>query len=618
MGAMNASVIRSRYLAFFRERGHKEIPSAPLVPENDPTTLFTSSGMQPLVPYLLGQPHPLGKRLVNSQKCVRFQDIDEVGDNRHTTFFEMLGNWSLGDYFKRDQLPWIFTFLTQEIGLDPRRLYVTVFEGDASVSKDTESIAIWKELFASVGIDAKEGERIFAYPAKKNWWSRAGEPQYMPPGEPGGPDSEVFFDFGEHRRLHEQSLWNDQPCHPNCDCGRFMEIGNSVFMQYQKKADGSIQELPQKNVDFGGGLERIAAAANDNPDVFLIDLFSPMISILEQCSRTSYGQNQEPTKSMRIIADHLRALIMMIVDGVLPSNKHQGYALRRLIRRSLLHAKILRIADMTYLSEITEQVVDAYRDPYPSIVECRQTIIDTLHEESTRFAKTLERGMKEIESADVIDGKLAFHLYESFGFPWEMTVEIASNRGQTIDRKQFEDEFRKHQELSRTASAGMFKGGLVDHSEETTRLHTAHHLFLAALQKIVDPSIRQRGSNITAERLRIDVNLQRPLTEEDRHRVEELVNKKIREGLPVIRVDMEKKEAEKIGAQMEFGKKYPDRVSVYFIGSQDNFFSAEFCGGPHVNNTSEIANEGQVFKIFKEEAIGHGVRRFKAGIVSVV
>ncbi|MCX8008721.1 MAG: alanine--tRNA ligase [Patescibacteria group bacterium] len=613
---MTSSDIRSSYIDFFVQRNHKEIPSAPLIPENDPTTLFTSSGMQPLVPYLLGQPHPLGKRLVNSQKSIRFQDIDEVGDNRHTTFFEMLGNWSLGDYFKKEQLFWIFTFLTEELSLDPRRLYVTVFEGNDTVPKDTESVHLWKEIFSSVRIDAKEGERIFAYPAKKNWWSRAGEPEHMPPGEPGGPDSEIFFDFGEDLRLHERSPWKSQLCHPNCDCGRFMEIGNSVFMQYRKCDDGSLQELRQKNVDFGGGLERIAASINDNPDVFTIDLFVPIITILSDMTKTQYGNDGETTRSMRIIADHVRAAVFLISDRVIPSNKQQGYVLRRLIRRILMHGRKLGISEKGYLRHLVDPIVDAYKEAYPTVCSEKQTMYHVFEEESNRFMKSLDKGMREIEKISMLDGKVAFYLYESYGFPWEMTAEIAIERGQTIDRQQFEEEFKKHQDISRTAAAGMFAGGLEDHSQETIRLHTAHHLFLAALQKIVDSSIRQRGSNITAERLRIDVSLSRGLTQEEKEKVEALVNEKIQEGLPVIRVDMDKKDAEKIGAQMEFGKKYPDRVSVYFIGSQDNFFSAEFCGGPHVSNTKELGEGGKRFKIFKEESIGTGMRRFKAGLIN--
>lgn len=598
--------VRSKFLSYYQSRGHAVIPSASLVPENDPTTLFTSSGMQPLIPYLLGQAHPLGKRLANSQKSFRSQDIDEVGDNRHTTFFEMLGNWSLGDYFKEEQLPWIFGFLTDELGLDPKRLYVSVFEGAGSVPKDDQSIAIWKELFAKKGIDANVGERIFTYPAKKNWWSRSGEPENMPAGEPGGPDSEVFFDFGKEREFHEHSPWKNNPCHPNCDCGRFMEVANSVFMQYQKQADGSLQELSQKNVDFGGGLERMVAATNDDPDVFASDLFLPIIQRLETLSGRSYRSSQETTRGMRIIADHTKAAVMMMVDGVLPSNKGQGYVLRRLIRRSLLYGRKLGLTkDFSYLGRLAEPVAGMYQHGYPEVTEKIAEISLIVEEEALRFGKTLERGLSEMGKVPVLDGHIAFSLYETYGFPWEMTVEIATEKGQTVDRGQFEEEFNKHKERSRTAAAGMFKGGLADHSTETTRLHTAHHLLLAALQKIVDPSIRQRGSNITAERLRMDVNFSRKFEPDELSKVEAMVNDAIQKNYPVTRLEMDKAEAEKIGAQMEFGHKYPEKVSVYIVGEKDSFFSAEFCGGPHVGFTGELGH----FTIRKEESAGSGIRR---------
>lgn len=606
MFLMKSTQLRQKYIVFFTKRGHKEIPSANLVPENDPTTLFTSSGMQPLIPYLLGAKHPLGTRLVDSQKSFRSQDIDEVGDNRHTTFFEMLGNWSLGDYFKSEQLPWIFEFLTKELGLDPKKLYVSVFEGNDSVPKDTDSISIWKNIFKTVDIDAKEGERIFIYPAKKNWWSRSGEPVNMPPGEPGGPDSEVFYDFGI---AHNPAF--GETCHPNCDCGRFMEIANSVFMQYKKLDDGSLEELSQKNVDFGGGLERQLAAVNNDPDVFKTDFFAPLLQILEEVSGKKYSDSSDITRSMRIIADHIRASVMMMADGVLPSNKAQGYILRRLIRRSLLHGRKLGLSkDLTYIGKLVAPVVSVYADAYPTVSEKAEQITAMLQEEALRFGRTLEKGMSEIEKIDALDGKNAFILYETYGFPWEMTVEVATEKGQVVDRAQFEVEFKKHQELSRTAAKGMFKGGLADGSVQTTRLHTAHHLLLASLQKLIDPSIKQRGSNITKDRLRIDVNLQRKLTPEEIEKIETLVNQKITEHIDVLNVAMDRLEAEKIGAQMEFGQKYPDRVSVYFIGDPKEYFSAEFCGGPHVKNTEEIG----IFKIIKEESSGSGIRRIYATV----
>ncbi|RJR16286.1 alanine--tRNA ligase [Candidatus Microgenomates bacterium] len=621
---MQTSDVRRKFIDFYVKRGHKEIPSAPLVPLNDPTTLFTSSGMQPLVPYLLGQPHPQGKRIVDSQKSFRSQDIEEVGDNRHTTFFEMLGNWSLGDYFKEKQLPWFFEFLTQELGLEPKRLYVTVFEGNESVPKDTESISIWQEIFSQVGIDAQENERIFTYSASKNWWSRSGEPDNMPAGEPGGPDSEVFFDFGEHLRLHENSPWKNEKCHPNCDCGRFLEIGNSVFMQYVKQTDESLKELSDKVVDFGGGLERLVAATNDNPDVFRIDLFTSIIRIIEGGAKAHYGESLEATRAMRIIADHVRAATMIMADGVAPSNKTQGYVVRRLLRRSIKYAKQIS-AKEGFVADLGQEVLRLYHDTYPVSSETENQIIESLKQEETKFNKMIGKGLKEIEKYPTLTGTLAFKLYETYGFPWEMTEEIARERGQKVEKGEFENEFQKHQELSRTAAKGMFKGGLADQSTETTRLHTAHHLLLAALQKEIDPNIKQRGSNITAERLRIDFSLNRALTDEEKQKVEELVNQKIAESLPVTRVEMKKEAAEKVGAQMEFGAKYPDTVSVYFVGlkpdvkpedaTSDDYFSAEFCGGPHVTNTSEIGTGGKKFKIVKEESVGSGVRRIKGVLI---
>ncbi|OGG11661.1 hypothetical protein A2Z00_01625 [Candidatus Gottesmanbacteria bacterium RBG_13_45_10] len=620
---MKSSQVRQRYIDFFKKRGHVQIPSAPLVPQNDPTTLFNSSGMQPLITYILGEPHPLGKRLVDSQKAIRLQDIDEVGDNRHTTFFEMLGNWSLGDYFKKEQLPWIFEFLTKELGLDPKRLYVSVFKGEGSVPKDTESINIWKEIFAGVGIDAKENERIFTYPASKNWWSRSGEPKDMPPGEPGGPDSEVFYDFGPSTssgQARHTSRFGPH-CHPNCDCGRFMEIANSVFMQYQKPAfakatageakSGQLVELKQKVVDFGGGLERMVAVTENNPDIFTTDMFSSIIRIIELNSGKTYGEHVEQTKAMRIIADHMRASAMLIADNVFPSNKMQGYILRRLIRRSLLYGRRLGLSkDLSYIGRLIEPVALTYEKAYPDVVEKAKEIQLILQEEALRFAKTLDRGLAEIEKVKKLDGKIAFNLYETYGFPWEMTVEIAAEKDQAVDRGQFETEFKKHQALSRTAAAGMFKGGLADHGVETTKLHTAHHLLLASLQKVVDPTIKQRGSNITAERLRMDFNFSRKITPEEIKMVEDLVNEAIKKDMPVTREEMPREEAEKIGAEMEFGTKYPDRVSVYFVGNKPEYFSKEFCGGPHVTHTGALGN----FKILKEESSGSGIRRIYATV----
>lgn len=618
---MQSADIRKKFIGFYVAQGHAEIPSAPIMPLNDPSTLFTSSGMQPLVPYLLGQKHPVGNRLVNSQKSFRAQDIEEVGDNRHTTFFEMLGNWSLGDYFKKEQLPWIFTFLTKELLLDPTRLYVSVFEGNGAVPKDTVSIEIWKELFKGVGIDAKVGERIFTYPAKKNWWSRSGEPDNMPPGEPGGPDSEVFFDFGVSLGLHEKSIYKNETCHPNCDCGRFMEIANSVFMQYQKQEDGTLKELSQKNVDFGGGLERMTAAVADDPDVFTTDLFAPIIDELEAFSGKKYGISLAETQAMRVVADHLKAATFMINEGLFPGNKQQGYVLRRLIRRSVV--KIHQLGGTGSKSELGARVYQAVGKIYDGVYFQSQSeefraLGQVLAEEINRFEKVLKKGMSELSKHETITGTVAFDLLQSFGFPWELTYELALEKGQQVDRDEFQKEFRKHQELSRSAAAGMFKGGLADHSEATTKLHTAHHLLLASLQQLIDPAIKQRGSNITAERLRIDVSFGRKFTPEELKNVEDLVNKKIKENLKVTRVEMPKEAAEKIGAQMEFGTKYPDRVSVYIVGlnekveptsaSRNDYFSAEFCGGPHVTFTGTLGH----FTIVKEDASSAGVRRLYA------
>ncbi|MFZ2025402.1 MAG: alanine--tRNA ligase [Microgenomates group bacterium] len=608
---MTANEIREKYLKFFSSapRNHSVIPSAPLVPENDPTTLFNSAGMQPLIPYLLGQPHPQGKRLVNSQKSFRSQDIDEIGDNRHMTFFEMLGNWSLGDYFKSEQLHWFFEFVTKELGLDPNRIYVSVFAGGDSVAKDDESTLIWKSLGIS-------DDHIFSYDVEKNWWSRSGTPEKMPAGELGGPDSEMFYDFGAELQLHENSQYKNDTCHPNCDCGRFLEIGNSVFMQYKKMADGTLEELPQKNVDFGGGLERLNAAANDKPDSFLTDSFSSIISEIEKVSSKKYGTNAETTRSMRIIADHMRGAVMMITDGVVPSNKQQGYILRKLIRRSMLHAKRLGIEKSEdFIPTLVAPIAEMFALAYPEVGVQQQTTLTTILDEGKRFGKTIEKGLKELEKMDTVDGKEAFTLYETYGFPWELTEEIVTSRGQTVNRQQFEDAFKQHQLLSRTASAGMFKGGLADHSVETTRLHTTHHLLLRALQEVIDPTIKQRGSNITVERLRMDFNFARKVTPEELKEVENLVNKKISENLSVTRLEMPRDIAENTGAQMEFGHKYPDNVSVYFVGlkkgttpetvQKGEYYSAEFCGGPHVSFTGELGH----FTIDKEESASAGIRR---------
>lgn len=581
---------RQKYLNFFKARGHVIIPSASLVPQNDPTTLFTGSGMQPLVPYLLGKNHPAGARLVNSQKCFRSMDIEEVGDNRHTTFFEMLGNWSLGDYFKKEQLPWFFEFLTKEVGISAERLWVTCFEGDEKngIERDTKSAEIWKGL----GIP---DERILFYGAK-NWWSRAGEPENMPAGEPGGPDSEVFYEFANVR--HDPKFGAE--CHPNCDCGRFMEIGNSVFMQYIKMPDGTFGLLPKQNVDFGGGLERITAAANDDPDVFNVDALASMIKVLGSLSGSSYTDSAK-TRSFRIVADHIRAAASLIADGVRPSNTDQGYFVRRLIRRAVQHADRLGVP----------------KGALAKLVEEKEAAL-VINTEEDAFRETLVRGLLELEKG--ID---AFTLFSTYGFPFELTKELLAEKGIPVDEKKFKEEMKKHQELSRAGAEQKFKGGLADQSEAVVRLHTAHHLLLKALQNVLGPQVKQRGSNITGERLRIDFSHGEKMTDEQKREVARIVNEQIDAMLPVIHSVLPRYEAERLGAEMEFGQKYPDRVSVYSIGPTgataenpqfEKAFSIEFCGGPHVENTGELAKAGH-FKILKEEASSAGVRRVKAVLI---
>ncbi len=638
---MNISEIRQKYFDFFQAQGHAHIPSAPLVPQNDPTTLFTGSGMQPLIPYLLGKDHPSGKRLVDSQKSFRAEDIEEVGDNRHTTFFEMLGNWSLGDYFKKEQLPWFFEFLTKEVGLDASKLYVTAFIGDEQngIPKDTESTAIWKELFVSEGIDAEiveigsesdgyrlgmRGGRIFYYDARKNWWSRSGIPENMPAGEPGGPDSEVFYDFGTP---HDAKFGDE--CHPNCDCGRFLEIGNSVFMQYIKKDDGTFALLPKQNVDFGGGLERIAAAHNGNPDVFRIDAFLEIIQLLEHFSKKGYDDGRY-TRSFRIVADHIRATTFMLADGVKPSNAERGYVLRRLIRRASWHASKLGVEDKdiddSMLMRAAVMTIEKYKAAYPELggEAMYELIRAEIQKEELQFAHVLTQGVKEwqkeLDTATnkVLGGDAIFKLVTTHGLPYEMIEELAAEREIDLDETGFKVHMQKHREISRAGIVQKFKGGLADTSEKTTRLHTAHHLLLKALQQVLGAHVKQRGSNITQERLRIDFSHGEKVTKEQLIEVERIVNEKIQEALPVTHSTIAKDEAEKLGAEHEFGAKYPDMVSVYAVGPSgateenpqfEKAFSVEFCGGPHVTNTSELKG---TFKVQKEEAVAAGIRRIKA------
>lgn len=620
---MTAQELRQKYLKFFESKGHKIIPSASLVPENDPTTLFTGSGMQPMVQYLLGEKHPLGSRLTDSQKCFRTQDIEEVGDNRHTTVFEMLGNWSLGDYFKKEQISWMFEFLTKEIGLDPNKLYVTVFRGneELEIPKDTDAAGFWKEEFAKAGIEAKEvdfserdgmqGGRIFYYDEKKNWWSRAGVPSNMPIGEPGGPDSEMFWDFGEELRLHENSEFKNEPCHVNCDCGRFVEIGNNVFMQY-KKTEKGFEPLPKGNIDFGGGFERLAAAKENTPDVFLTDLFMPIIKKLEELSGKKYSDNEEIKRSFRVIADHLKASTFLIADGVAPSNTERGYFLRRLIRRAIRYGKLIDI-EKDFIISISEVVIGSYGDQYPELINNKDNIFFELKKEEHKFSKTLEKGTREFEKKisdkKTLDGAESFDLYQSYGFPLELISEMAKEKGVDVDVARFEEELKKHQELSRTASAGMFKGGLQDSGEDTAKLHTATHLLLAALRSVLGNHVYQKGSNITAERLRFDFSHPEKMTSKQTEAVENLVNEAIDANLEVSREEMKIEDARNRGVMGVFDDKYGEKVIVYsIIDPKARIFSHEMCGGPHADRTGELGK----FKIVKEEASSAGVRRIKA------
>lgn len=610
---MTVNELRTKYLEFFRSRGHAIIPSASLIPDNDPSTLFSGSGMQAMVPYLLGEKHPLGTKIADSQKCFRAQDMDEVGDNRHTTFFEMLGNWSLGDYFKAEQIEWIFEFLTKEVGLDPNRIYVSVFRGDEKlgIPKDAEAVSCWKEQFSKVGIEAKDidfserdgmqGGKIFYYDTKKNWWARVINPEEMPIGEPGGPDSEMFWDFGAQLKIHENSSYKDQPCHINCDCGRFLEIGNNVFMQYIKTERG-FEPLPKGNIDFGGGLERVLAAKNDNPDIFTTDLFASLIGKIEKLTGKEYKGNEY---GFRVIVDHIKAATFIIGDdkGMVPSNADQGYVIRRLIRRAARYGKQLGINSI-FASKIAEGVIDMYQDAYPELIKNKDFIINQLVKEEEKFKETLERGLKEFERLEKISGHDAFDLYQTYGFPFEMTEELAKEKGIEIDEAGFLEEMKKHQELSRTASAGMFKGGLADSSEATIKYHTAAHLMLSALRQVLGEGVIQRGSNITPERLRFDFAHSEKMTPEQIKQVENIVNEQIQKDLPVVCEEMNLDEAKAKGAMGVFESKYGERVKVYSIGQ----FSNEICGGPHVERTGVLGK----FRIQKEESSSAGVRRIKA------
>ncbi len=657
--SMNTQDIRKNYLKFFESKQHTVIDRDSLYLKDDPTTLFTGSGMQPLIPYLLGKEHPKGVRLVDSQTCFRGQDVEEVGDNRHTTFFEMLGNWSLGDYFKKDQISWFFEFLVDEVGLDPNKIYVTCFIGsdEHGIPRDDESAKIWQDLFKSKGIDAKiaeigsakdgdkrgikTSEKIFFYDDGENWWSRNGGLATTPMGDPCGPDSEVFYDFGPDN--HADGFGK---AHPASDSGQFMEIGNQVFMEYRRTEKG-FEPLAKKNVDFGGGLERIAAAAINNPDVFKISLLWPIVEKLEKLSKKKYDDH---TVSMRVIADHLRGATFLAVDGVVPSNKEQGYVMRRLIRRAMVKAHDLGI-EQNFLEEIVPVIVDLYHEDFPEVAKDRQKIIDVLVREEKAFRQTLRKGLNEFEKMmlikmeirkfedktetgahnvnetqefkreykPVIQGKDAFKLYDTYGFPLEITVEESEKRGIELDEKFYSDyktEMELQRQRSQTAGKGVFKGGLADHSEDTKKHHTATHLMYEALRQVLGEHVVQRGSKVTADRTRFDFSHPEKMTPEQKEQVEKTVNEQIKLDLGVSFAEYKTEEAFKMGAKGAFGDKYGDTVKVYTMGAQGKKpFSVEICGGPHVDHTGQLADANKTFKITKEEASSAGVRRIKASLL---
>lgn len=621
---MNASEIRQKFLEYQTARGHQVIAPARLVLENDPTTLFTGSGMQPLLPYLLGEPHPAGQRLADSQPCLRLQDIEDVGDPRHTTVFEMLGNWSLGDYFKQEQIPAFFKFLTEIVGLDPHKIYVTCFIGNEKygIPKDTESAEIWQRVFAEAGVQAeiaeigssedgakrgiKENEHIFFYDDHENWWSRGGGVETTPIGDPCGPDSEVFYDFGEDK----QDVAKYGKSHPASDGARFMEIGNQVFMQYKRNQDGTFSELTKKNIDFGAGLERIAAAAMDSFDVFETSLLKPIITKLEAISGLSYADH---TEEMRVIADHLRGAYLLSAQGLVPSNKQQGYALRRLIRRAVMKATNLGI-DQDFLAQIVPIIAENYQDLSSEILTNRADALNVLIREEQAFRRSIHRGLKELHKLkdQGLTGKELFMLQDTYGFPLELSLEEAKQNQINLSENwqaEFQASLDEQRQRSQTASKGMFKGGLEDHSEASVKYHTATHLLLAALQKIVDPNIAQAGSNITSERLRFDFNLDRKLTDEEKKQIEDQVNQWIEEDYPVSFAEYDKAYARDVlKVHGSFWEKYGDVVKVYTIGTAENPVSRELCGGPHVEHTGVLGH----FKIKKEESSAAGIRRIKA------
>ncbi|MBE5762124.1 MAG: alanine--tRNA ligase [Clostridiales bacterium] len=593
---ITSAQLREMFLKFFADKGHAIIPSASIIPENDPTVLFTTAGMHPLVPYLLGEKHPMGTRLSDVQKCIRTGDIDEVGDASHCTFFEMLGNWSLGDYFKKEMIPWSWEFLTSKeyLGLDPDKLAFSVFEGDEDCPRDTESFELWR----SCGV--KE-DHIFYLPKKNNWWGPAGVTG------PCGPDTEMFV------------ITDKEPCGPNCspacDCGRYLEIWNDVFMQYNKNADGTFSPLSQKNVDTGMGLERTIGVLVGAKTVYETDLFSDIIAkIGELCGKDYASASEEDVRAFRVVADHVRTSTIILGDrrGVTPSNVDQGYVLRRLIRRAIRFGMNLGMPENS-LSEIAKVVTNQYKDVYPELMENEAHIVEQFNLEEQKFQRTVRQGIKEFEKilsrmgdTTVIDGVTAFRLYDTFGFPVEMTQELAKEHGKTVDLEGFQQRFKAHQELSHAGAEQRFKGGLADNSEETTKLHTATHLLLAGLKAILSPDIQQKGSNITAERLRFDFNFPRKVTKEELKQVEDFVNEAIKAAHPITCEEMTVDEAKAQGATGVFESKYGEIVKVYTMGN----VSKEICGGPHASNTSDLVS----FKIQKEESSSSGVRRIKAVI----
>ena len=630
---MNAQQIRRAYLDFFENRGHAVIPRALLVPQNDPTTLFTGSGMQPLIPFLLGEEHPSGVRLVDSQTCLRAQDIEEVGDNRHTTFFEMLGNWSLGDYFKNEQIDWMFEFLVDVVGLDINKLYVTCFIGDPkfAIPRDEAAAASWQKLFAAKGVSSivadigseadgyqrgmQDGERIFYYDGSKNWWNRGKTgPETTPIGDPCGPDSEMFYDFG----TPHDSRYGDR-CHPNCDCGRFMEIGNNVFMAYRKVSADSFEPLDKPNIDHGSGLERIAAAAINSPDAFRISLLWPIIEKIELLSGKSYDAN---AASMRVIADHLRAALFLAVDGIMPSNKEQGYVMRRLLRRAMVKAFDLGI-EQNFIADVVPVIADLYADDYPEVAANRTQVVGILAKEEKAFRQTLRKGLNEFNklAGQILTGDVVFKLYDTFGFPTELTYEeaykhdisLAENCHDSFDQLMAEQKAR-----SQTASKGVFKGGLGGQTLQHKKYHTATHLLYQALRDVLGDHVVQRGSNITEERLRFDFSHPEKVTPEQLGQIEIIVNEQIAQDLKVSFAEYPTRVArEEKGALGQFGDRYGETVKVYqmIADGAAKPFSFEICGGPHVDHSLQLYEDNKRFKIMKEESSSAGIRRIKAVLV---